>query len=589
MENEQENFANQSSEQERVVIDESKLLNKIKLLVIAIVVILIIGGGAYLYLNKNNNVLDEDIKVVENSEEQNWDTYTNEEYRYSLQYPSDWTRGEEQQIIGGPNKIYSTISFNKDDKKVTISVNGNEWLLKHETSITKEVVIDGQKYTAYIFPNGYECYGADNLESCSFYRIPIEKDGLWYELGATGYIDDNLEGIQFDILSTFEFIDNEDVTYDKKISSKEDAFKLVRMEYLGQGLTLNENYVAELNLNNDELVDYVGVYYNEDVFDSKKQVIIFNVKDSSFEEIETFDIPDGYDIEEWNINNSNFYSNNSDFKIRLVKKVKVQTGVAGLIDGFEFMDVLIDISDYGNFKVEKSNYPFTNIDYGTRIELDGRSKTDIEIDPSFSYYDRGDVYDVYMYTLEEGDIGNNSIAIGSISDGIDLSKIWNIYIGKYRLSVPALSGKYKDKYVVSPEISFVFPKGISEELFSMPAYIEDYYYDNGFLWVDYREGDNTPATSGEGYGMRLSIAQTQEDYDNWPPNLEEVKGEFDYQTNKWKIDTSKVEDDTYNTRLVGWCQYHSNFYMACARRYPLIVGLSPQVYVSNVTKEIINN
>lgn len=212
MGNEQEDFANQSSEQEPIVIDESKSLNKIDLSIIAIVVvILIIGGGAYLYLNQKLETPNENIQTTENPEpmvQEEWNTYINEEYGYSIQYPSDWTKGEEQQIISGPNNIYSTISFNKDDRKITITINGNEWLLKHETDNTKEVIIDGQKYTAYIFPNGYECYGIDDLESCSFYKIPIEKDGLWYELGATGYIDENLEDVQFDILSTFKFADS---------------------------------------------------------------------------------------------------------------------------------------------------------------------------------------------------------------------------------------------------------------------------------------------------------------------------------------------------------------------------------------------
>ncbi len=384
---------------------------------------------------------------------------------------------------------------------------------------------------------------------------------------------------------SFENTNIPNVSDNKKQNiDREEAFKIATQNNLNNKNILDEKYVAELNLNNDENIDFVAVY-KESVLNSPEEITVFNIVEDQYSEIGRYSIPQDYKILNWNINNSNFDVNDK-FTIRLEKQVKLQT-FKGVMNGFEWMDIDLFIDNSGDLKITKRNYPFSNFGYGQKIELNGK-RTDIVIDSGFEYYITDSFENIVLSTIDEKDIGVNNISIESMSDGINLSKIWNIYTGEYRLSVNAKGGEYDGELIASPGINFVFPEGIKEELFSMPAYIKDSYHKDGFLWIDYREGDNSPATPSEGYDTRLNIYQIENDYNNIPVNDTVVEGKFNSTNNLWSIDTSLVNKDTYRARMVGWCPHQGDFYFACARRYPLIVGLSGQISIENIISKIFN-
>lgn len=130
-------------------------------------------------------------------------TYTNDTYGYSLTYPANWFVSEDRKIIDTVNNIYSIIYFSKREggRDVMVSVSGNEWKLKDKAPSTKDVTIDGNTETAYIFPEGYDCTGG--AAECSFYTIPMKNGDMWIDIGAFGNIDPDLNDEQFKILSTF--------------------------------------------------------------------------------------------------------------------------------------------------------------------------------------------------------------------------------------------------------------------------------------------------------------------------------------------------------------------------------------------------
>ena len=116
-------------------------------------------------------------------------TYANSKFGYSVQYPSSWVVGPDKPIVDAVNKIRSAVTLYPTDESrhLSILVNEKEWLIKMETLFTQEVTVAGAKYTAYIFPEGYECHMADpDRKDCSFFVVPIFRDGVWYELHAQG-------------------------------------------------------------------------------------------------------------------------------------------------------------------------------------------------------------------------------------------------------------------------------------------------------------------------------------------------------------------------------------------------------------------
>lgn len=135
-------------------------------------------------------------------------TYTNSKQGYSIQYPADWTVEKERIILDAVNKIPSVVTLISHDKKqnITILLNQKESQMKNESLNTQRITVAGAQQTAYLFPEGYECHMADpGREDCSFFLVPIYRNGMWYELKASGKAESITDFYQ-KILSTFTFL-----------------------------------------------------------------------------------------------------------------------------------------------------------------------------------------------------------------------------------------------------------------------------------------------------------------------------------------------------------------------------------------------
>ena len=84
-----------------------------------------------------------------------------------------------------------------------VTVNRNERTIKRSATTTVEVTLDKVKATAYIFPDGLQCTPSEADPDCSFFLIPIFRDGVWYEITAAN--DAKTLDAYRDILESFRF------------------------------------------------------------------------------------------------------------------------------------------------------------------------------------------------------------------------------------------------------------------------------------------------------------------------------------------------------------------------------------------------
>lgn len=134
-------------------------------------------------------------------------TYTNTAYGYSFQFPKDWVLEPHRSVVDSTNKLRSIIEVHnkKNTSVVRVIVNEDEKLLKHSALKTQKVTIAGKEYVAYLFPQGYECgMASPGAKDCSFFVIPIYRNGVWYEIYGAGNAKTVTKAYK-DILSTFVF------------------------------------------------------------------------------------------------------------------------------------------------------------------------------------------------------------------------------------------------------------------------------------------------------------------------------------------------------------------------------------------------
>ncbi len=149
-----------------------------------LVVLLVIVVGAILFFKNTAKAPGESAPVGQASAK----TYTNERFHYSFSYPDAWALEPEQNIIDTNNAILSIVSVyelaSTSPHRFGVTVNQVERTIKNHASTTEPMVIGGVQATAYFFPDGYGCTPSEQDPDCSFFLIPIKRNGVWYEITA---------------------------------------------------------------------------------------------------------------------------------------------------------------------------------------------------------------------------------------------------------------------------------------------------------------------------------------------------------------------------------------------------------------------
>jgi hypothetical protein len=138
----------------------------------------------------------------------NWKVYTSGQYNYSFKYPSDWALTDNGSTMDDVNKILSLINVNKGKQNFDVRVDQNKPQGYIYTATKKaSVTVNGAQYTAYVFPNGYECYDNGNATAsdCSTFYVPINKNGVWYIISARGQAGNVNNEPYKTILENFKF------------------------------------------------------------------------------------------------------------------------------------------------------------------------------------------------------------------------------------------------------------------------------------------------------------------------------------------------------------------------------------------------
>ena len=133
-----------------------------------------------------------------------WKTYDNPTYGYQFKYPADWTLQDNGVDFTYNNRIFSSISVFGSKHNFSVQVVGNKPGVVLSGEIRGSVMVSDIPATAFIFPEGYECYDF-KIEDCSFFEIPIWKDSLWYRIGGGMGANEKPDDIYLQILSTFKF------------------------------------------------------------------------------------------------------------------------------------------------------------------------------------------------------------------------------------------------------------------------------------------------------------------------------------------------------------------------------------------------
>jgi len=133
-----------------------------------------------------------------------WKTYNNKKYGFEFKYPGDWKVISEE-FKPEATSIWPVILESTGGRYsfgVRITSVPEQFIFDPE--LRREIELSDQANPAYIFPEGYECYG-DEPQDCSIFYVPIKKNDRWYILQGEGGVSDDLLSVYTDILSTFRF------------------------------------------------------------------------------------------------------------------------------------------------------------------------------------------------------------------------------------------------------------------------------------------------------------------------------------------------------------------------------------------------
>ncbi len=133
-------------------------------------------------------------------------TYIHSTFGYSFVYPNAWVLDEEKSIVDATDQMPSIVSVHDSanvPQRFSVTINRNERTLKDRAKKTQPITIGGQAATAYLFPDGYGCTVSTEDPDCSFFLIPVQHNGVWYEL--TGANNAKTLDAYMPILASFTF------------------------------------------------------------------------------------------------------------------------------------------------------------------------------------------------------------------------------------------------------------------------------------------------------------------------------------------------------------------------------------------------
>ena len=178
------------------------------------------GDNLYtFYFNKTGRLSDLDKQVLltvqtskksqVNIETADWKTYHNEKYGFEFRYPQEWEFNQEPSVVDKVNNIpYRATIFSNGIRSFIIDIHGNEPPSYIYEGQKQDVSINNTTYTAYVFPEGYECFDRIERErsgqTCGYFVVPIKYNNLEFRLWGLNTKD--VTETYKKILSTFKFI-----------------------------------------------------------------------------------------------------------------------------------------------------------------------------------------------------------------------------------------------------------------------------------------------------------------------------------------------------------------------------------------------
>lgn len=185
------------------------------IILIAVIVVLLGAVGYFMFVKKTTPIAQQPTPATTQTktpaptpnpkdETASWKTYSNNVYRFGLKYPNTWSFQNNTSSVDKQEIL--SVGFFGEKQSASIQVytakpNGKV-LLASDASKKEPITIGGTNTMAYIFPNGYECYGvAPTANECFWLFTYFQKGTKWFSIDVRGKapVDPYL------ILSTFKF------------------------------------------------------------------------------------------------------------------------------------------------------------------------------------------------------------------------------------------------------------------------------------------------------------------------------------------------------------------------------------------------
>ena len=133
--------------------------------------------------------------------------YTNAAFGYSFSYPSSWVLEPETSVKDLENDMPSIVSVHDmrpfSPQRFSVTINRKERTIKNQAPKKESITVGGEATTAYIFPDGLDCKPTKTDPDCSFFIIPIQRGGVWYEINVANEAG-TLDAYRT-VLSSFKF------------------------------------------------------------------------------------------------------------------------------------------------------------------------------------------------------------------------------------------------------------------------------------------------------------------------------------------------------------------------------------------------